>query len=148
MKFNYLSVPVIYLLLAPKSIYMITIGPAKQPWREWVKSHKSWQKAKQYLHFEGLIQDCNNSIANAPELLQSCTKPSIWCYTVYLEGLVQDCSNSIANALELVQSCTKPSVWCYTVYLEGLAQDCSNSIANALELLQPCTKSSVGCYTV
>ena len=29
------------------------------------------------LHIEGLAQDCSNSIANALELLQSCTKPSI-----------------------------------------------------------------------
>ena len=28
-------------------------------------------------HFDGLVQDCSNSIANALELLQSCTKPSI-----------------------------------------------------------------------
>ena len=28
-------------------------------------------------HIDGLVQDCNNSIANALELLQSCTKPSI-----------------------------------------------------------------------
>ena len=28
-------------------------------------------------YFEGLVQDCNNSIANAMELLQSCTKPSM-----------------------------------------------------------------------
>ena len=27
---------------------------------------------------DGLEQDCSNSIANALELLQSCTKPSIW----------------------------------------------------------------------
>ena len=27
---------------------------------------------------DGLVQDCSNSIANALELLQSCTKPSIW----------------------------------------------------------------------
>ena len=27
---------------------------------------------------DGLVQDCNNSIANALELLQSCTNPSIW----------------------------------------------------------------------
>ena len=27
----------------------------------------------------GLMQDCSNSIANALELLQSCTKSSIWC---------------------------------------------------------------------
>ena len=26
-----------------------------------------------------LLQDCRNSIANTMELLQSCTKPSIWC---------------------------------------------------------------------
>ena len=28
------------------------------------------------LHTDGLVQDCSNSIANAMELLQSCTKPS------------------------------------------------------------------------
>ena len=27
---------------------------------------------------DGLVQDCSNSIAKALELLQSCTKPSIW----------------------------------------------------------------------
>ena len=30
-------------------------------------------------HLDGLVQDCSNSIANALELLQSCTKPSICC---------------------------------------------------------------------
>ena len=29
-------------------------------------------------HFDGLVQDCSNSISNALELLQSCTKPSIY----------------------------------------------------------------------
>ena len=29
-------------------------------------------------YIDGLVQDCNNSIANALELLQSCTKPSIY----------------------------------------------------------------------
>ena len=30
-------------------------------------------------HLDGLVQDCSNSIANALELLQSCTKPStLW----------------------------------------------------------------------
>ena len=28
--------------------------------------------------FDGLVQDCSNSSALAMELLQSCTKPSIW----------------------------------------------------------------------
>ena len=32
-------------------------------------------------YIDGLLQDCSNSIANALELLQSCTKPSIlWTY--------------------------------------------------------------------
>ena len=31
------------------------------------------------LYIDGLVQDCSNSIANALELLQSCTKPSICC---------------------------------------------------------------------
>ena len=31
-------------------------------------------------HFDGSAQDCSNSIANALELLQSCTKPSICSY--------------------------------------------------------------------
>ena len=29
------------------------------------------------LHFDGLVQDCSNSIANELELLQSGTKPPI-----------------------------------------------------------------------
>ena len=29
-------------------------------------------------YVDGLVQDCSNSIANALELLQSCTKPSMW----------------------------------------------------------------------
>ena len=29
-------------------------------------------------YIDGLVQDCINSIANALELLQSCTKPTIW----------------------------------------------------------------------
>ena len=30
------------------------------------------------MHIDGLVQDCSNSIANALELLQSCTKLSIY----------------------------------------------------------------------
>ena len=29
-------------------------------------------------HIDGLMQDCSNSIANTLELLQSCTKLSVW----------------------------------------------------------------------
>ena len=30
------------------------------------------------MHVDGLVQDCSNSIANTLELLQSCTKPSMY----------------------------------------------------------------------
>ena len=35
------------------------------------------------LYIDGLVQDCSNSIANALELLQSCTKPSMHSYSRY-----------------------------------------------------------------
>ena len=54
----------------------------------------------------GLVQDSNISIANALEILQSCTKPLIY----YIDGLVQERCNSIANALELHLSCTHPPI--------------------------------------
>ena len=33
-------------------------------------------------YFHGLAKHCSNSTANAPELLQSCTKPSIYMFVV------------------------------------------------------------------
>ena len=35
-------------------------------------------------HIDGLVQDCSNSIAFAMELLQSCNKPLIYWYCLYL----------------------------------------------------------------
>ena len=35
------------------------------------------KKIHVYNHIDDLVQNCSNSIANALELLQSCTKPSI-----------------------------------------------------------------------
>ena len=43
---------------------------------------------KLYHHFDGLVQDCRNSIANTLELLQSCTKPSILCHCVFVGWLI------------------------------------------------------------
>ena len=33
-----------------------------------------------WVYFNGFVQDCSNSIANTLELMQSCTKPLIWCF--------------------------------------------------------------------
>ena len=65
---------------------------------DWVKNNKgrlfhhimcSTDQAHQsfivefYHHVDGLAQDCSNSSALAMELLQFCTKPSIWSYSYY-----------------------------------------------------------------
>ena len=78
------------------------------------------------LHVDGSVQDCSISTANALEILQSCTKPSMLerCNSsvlahryidmgsrMHVDGSVQDCSISTANAVEILQSCTKPSMW-------------------------------------
>ena len=83
------------------------------------------------------MQDCSISIANALEILQSCTKPSI-CFNLNhanlmmmfsrferrgFDGLMQDCSNPIANAPELLQSYTKPSI-CSRFFFSILADLC------------------------
>ena len=39
---------------------------------------------------DGLVQDCSNSNANALELLQSCTKPSICSCKVLANGLFRN----------------------------------------------------------
>ena len=42
-------------------------------------------------HIDGLVQDCSNSIANALELLQSCTNPSIspqWDFLFWWSDIV------------------------------------------------------------
>ena len=49
--------------------------------------HHGWYSFKVYSsvccfyqhNIDGLVQDCSNSIDNAPELLQCCTKLLIWC---------------------------------------------------------------------
>ena len=46
-------------------------------WRDRRKSDKVVQQGLIGEHFDGLVQDCSISIANALEILQSCIKPSI-----------------------------------------------------------------------
>ena len=46
-------------------------------------------------YVDGLVQDCSNSITNALELLQSCTKPSMLCVHRYILSKIVhiDCSD-------------------------------------------------------
>ena len=39
-----------------------------------------WNSLRFHVHVDGLVQDCGNSSALAMELLQSCTKPLMYCY--------------------------------------------------------------------
>ena len=50
----------------------------KGTWPNW---NTIWDAVHHSDYFEGLAQNCSNSIANALELLQSCTKPSIYTST-------------------------------------------------------------------
>ena len=59
------------------------------------------------LDMDGLVQDCGDSIANAPESPQSCTKSSKY----HSDGLVQERRNSTALAMELRLSCTNPLIF-------------------------------------
>ena len=44
-------------------------------------------------HFDGLVQDYSISIANALEMLQSCTKPSIYLWCLYF--LSSECDHRV-----------------------------------------------------
>ena len=53
--------------------------------------YQPWHFATFYI--DGSVQDCSNSIANTLGLLQSCTKPSIWCITLVLYFWATWCSH-------------------------------------------------------
>ena len=94
---------------------------------------------KEYI--DGSVQDCSISIANAMEILQSCTKPLIYphaqhniygkfhilmkldkmssAHVHHFNDLVQDCSISIAKTMEIPQSCPKPSTLSRPRYKQG-----------------------------
>ena len=80
-------------------------------WKGWLLT-RDLGASKVEDHMDGLVQICSNSIANALELLQSCTKPSIllWmgqpqhmehqtkCADTYMYGAQQHhCSNIYIN---------------------------------------------------
>ena len=88
-------------------------------------------------YFDGLVQDCSNSSELAMELLQSCTKPSIYLFFYFfLTYFFSTWSWKIIPYLCFYLFSTW--IWEIIPYFGGLVQDCSNLIANSLELLQSC----------
>ena len=76
------------------------------------------------------MEDCSNSIANALELLQSCTKPSIWGYhklqPMFLWCLPLTCCSSVVmtltacwSTISLVRGCPV-DVWIVTMWPNSL----------------------------
>ena len=65
---------VIFIILCPHLLHIIAAN-------QWCPYHNM-----AYHYVDGLVQDCSNSSANALELLQSCTKPSMWYYKIMLDN--------------------------------------------------------------
>ena len=58
---------------------------------------------KNSYHVDGLVQDWSNSIANALELLQSCTRPSNWYWFCHVSLLISGArpTNDISIEFEI-----------------------------------------------
>ena len=56
------------------------------PWlvMPWLRTSPRHHQPCYWVYVDGLAQDCSNSSASALELLQSCTKPSIWSTCPFL----------------------------------------------------------------
>ena len=63
----------------PEHVQSKYLTHAKKTWQSFSKFHIETY-FHEYMHyfFDGFMQDCSISIANALEILQSYTKPSIW----------------------------------------------------------------------
>ena len=73
---------------------------SKQKVTQLISMNKKEDQTKvlqQWRYIDGLVQDCSNSTANALELLQSSTKPSICLYTDWL--IMKNGSTSNNNML-------------------------------------------------
>ena len=86
---------------------------------------------------DGLVQDCSNSFANAMELLQSCTKPSIlpcwFYYTMPVLCLLQPpASNNIMQLMHVncldINSTTDViiNIWFLEEFVSNYIQKCPN----------------------
>ena len=66
-----------------------------------------WWRQNKEQYFDGLAQDCCNSIANALESLQSCAKPSIWTHKrhcITLHSLPLNVNREVALVSILLQN--------------------------------------------
>ena len=123
-----------------------------------------------WCHNVGLVQDCSISSVLAMEILQSCTKPSVYgimqlsrhwlrlfdtktvTWLAWHSNPVTCCIYETPGLSELMHFLLhiyiRRTQWvngciCKDLHIDDLVQDCSTSIANALEILQSCTKPPI-----
>ena len=73
-------------------------------------------KKEKILNIDGLVQDCSISIANTLEILQSCTKPSIYISSLFSfseEQLRPRCDKYVSSGVDLDErlACTNTNSW-------------------------------------
>ena len=81
-------------------------------------------------HFDGLVQHCSISIANAPEILQSCSKPSICFGNMTSYWMADGISQPIQMHLDLnVTRCYDKCHWSAIKFLHNCTcKYCSHSL--------------------
>ena len=81
---------------------------------------------------DGLVQSCSNSIDDALELLQSCTKPSNYVVLFILRRsvtvfVVRRHCRSCSVRCRAVGQCNRTRWWMYWTYTRGSCTDCGES---------------------
>ena len=111
-------------------------------------------------HIDGLVQDCKKSIANALELLQSCTEPSICSWLVGVPWEDLPCRSGqkwfgaqgfksyvgvrfIPWELDFAPSLFSFHDWHVWRHFDWLVQERRNSSALTMELRLSCTNPSI-----
>ena len=90
-------------------------------------------------HIDAFMQDCSISIATALEILQSCSKPSIYYYLLWLTGNRPAGifpSPAVANLNRWSPGRVVERCWAHLSreHVDGLVQERYNSNALAMEL--------------
>ena len=96
-------------------------------------------------YFDGLVQDCSNSSELAMELLQSCTKPTNYCFFTFSRPIFFPFFSTWSWKIIPYLRFYFFSTWIWEIipYFGGLVQDYSNSSELAMEVLQSCTQPSI-----
>ena len=94
-------------------------------------------------HFDGLVQDCSISIADALEILYSCTKPSTYCFTVSITP-VDDLTPSEACASSVIILTQFEDFW--AIFIQTSFFVSKGAIDNASPLLLVMAWHGMGDY--